>query len=153
METAAAKAILSQSISKYKMQYNVLLSEGDNKTMQELNESCVYGDKEITKLECVNHIHKRMGTGLRNLVKKCPQIKDGKGCLTSQYIVKLSTYYRKSIMGLVTQYKDAENIKAAVNKMKINIVAGLHHSTHNDDSTEQHKFCMDNSVQWCNYKK
>ena len=52
------------------MQYTVLLSDRDNKTMQELNESRVYGDKEITKLECVNHIYKRMGTGLRNLVKK-----------------------------------------------------------------------------------
>ena len=57
------------------MRYTVLLSDGDNKTMQELNESRPYGDKEITKLECANHIYKRMGTGLRNLVKKSPQSK------------------------------------------------------------------------------
>ena len=48
METAATKAIWSGSISKYKMRQTVLLSDGDNKTMQELNESCKYGDKEIT---------------------------------------------------------------------------------------------------------
>ena len=104
--------------------------------MQELNESSVYGDKEITKPECGNHIHKRMGTGFRILVIKCPQIKGGKGGLTSQYFVKLSTYYRKSIMDFVTQSKVAENIKSAVNKMKINNVAGLHHSIHNDDPIE-----------------
>ena len=91
--------------------------------MQELNESCVYGDKEITKLECDNHIHKIMGIGLTNLVKKCPQIKGSTGSLTSQYNVKLSTYYRKSIMDFVTQSKDTENTKSAVNKMKINIMA------------------------------
>ena len=153
METAAAKAIWSRFISKYKIQYTVLLNGRDNKTMQELNKSHVYGDKEITKLECVNHIHKRMGPGLGNLIKKCPQIKGGKGGLTSQYIVKPHTYYRKSIMDFVTQSKDAENIKSAVNKMKINIMAGLHHSIHNNDPIEQHKFWMDNSAQWCKYKK
>ena len=48
-------------------------------------------------------------------------------------------------MDFVTQTKDAENIKPAVNKMKINVMAGLHHSIHNDNPIEQHKFCMDNS--------
>ena len=37
--------------------------------------------------------------------------------------------------------------------MQINIMAGLHHSIINADPREQHKYCMDQSVQWCNYKK
>ena len=56
-------------------------------------------------------------------------------------------------MDFVTQSKDPENIKSAVNKMKINIMAGLHHSIYNDDPIEQHKFYMNNSVSWCKYKK
>ena len=50
MDTAAAKAVWSRSISKYKMRYTVLLSDRDNKTMQELNKSRVYGDKESQNL-------------------------------------------------------------------------------------------------------
>ena len=151
METAAAKAIWSRSEVKHKMRYTTVLSDGDNKTLQALNDMTVY-DTEITKLECVNHIHKRMGTGLRNLVKKCQHIKGGRGGLTAQFIEKLSSYYRKSIMDFVTTSKDLEEQKSAVENMKINIIAGLHHSVCNDDPKEQHKFCLHNSVQWCKYK-
>ena len=107
METAAAKAIWSRSVAKHKMRYTTVLSDGDNKTLQALNDMKVY-DTEITKLECVNHIHKRMGTGLRNLVKKCQHIKGG---LTAQFIEKLSSYYRKSIMDFVTTSKDVSCIE------------------------------------------
>jgi len=131
-----------------------VLSDDDNKTLHALNENQVYGPSfQITKLECVNHIHKRMGTGLRNLVKTCPHIKGGKGDLTIPTIEKLSTYYRNHIMSNVTESKNSADINAAVKKMKINIMAGLHHSITNDDPDEQHKLCMDESVTWCKYKK
>ena len=74
METAAAKAIWSRSIAKHKMRYVAMLGDGDNKTLQSLNELQPYGQMKITKLECVNHIHKRMGTGLQNLLKSNPNI-------------------------------------------------------------------------------
>ena len=141
MKTAAAKAIWSQSISEYKIRYTVLLSNGDNKTIQKLIKSRVYGDKEITTLECVNHIHKKIGTGL--------EIKGGKSCIIYQYIVKLSTYYKKSIMDFAVQFIDAEDMKSVVDKMENNIIAGLHHSIHNHDPIEQPKFCMDDNTQWC----
>ena len=64
----------------------------------------VYGnDTELNKLECVNHIHKQMGTGLRNLVKKSPHVKGGSGGLTGNMINKLSRYYRYHIMDHVTK--------------------------------------------------
>ena len=153
METAAARAIWSRSVTKNNMRYTSILSDGDNKTVQALNEMKVYGsDTEITKLECVNHIHKRMGTGLRNLVKKSPFIKGGKGGLTTILIEKLSSYYRKHIMDHVTSSKNSDDINEAVKKMKINILAGLHHSVHNDNPNVQHKYCMDDCVKWCKYK-
>ena len=58
------------------MRYTSIISNGDNKTWGALIQMKVYGDDtEINKLECVNYIHKRMGTGLRNLVKKSPHVK------------------------------------------------------------------------------
>ena len=49
---------------------------GKSKWMGALNQMKVYGDDtEINKLESVNHIHKQMGTGLRNLEKKSPHVK------------------------------------------------------------------------------
>ena len=56
-------------------------------------------------------------------------------------------------MDFVTHSRDAESIKLVVVKMKIDIMGGLKHSIHNDDPTEQHNFCMNDSVQWCKYKK
>jgi len=154
METAAAKCMWSRSIAKHNMRYVAILSNGDNKTLQALNELKPYGqDTEITKLECVNHIHKRMGTGLRNLLKTNPNIRVGSGGLTAQMINKLSSYYRKHIMDHTTLSKDPDDIQEAVKKMKVNILASLHHSVQNQDPEEQHKFCMDPSVNWCKHKK
>ena len=44
--------------------------------------------------------------------------KGGKGDLTFQCVVKLSTYDRKPIMDFVTQSKDVENIKSAVKESR-----------------------------------
>ena len=154
METAAAKAIWSRSVATHNLRYTSILCDGDNKTLQTLNELKVYGDSlQISKLECVNHIHKRMGTGLRNLVKKLCHITGGRGGLTNKLIDQLSSYYRKHIMDHTTTCKNPDEISEAAKKMQINILAGLHHSIQNKDLMEQHKYGMDNSVKWCSYKK
>ncbi|KAL8585901.1 hypothetical protein ACOMHN_019316 [Nucella lapillus] len=44
-----------------------MLGDGDAKTHSRLLQ---YDGRPIEKLECVNHVTKRMGTALRNLVKK-----------------------------------------------------------------------------------
>ena len=154
METAAAKIIWSRSVTKHKMCYTQVLCDGDNKTVHALNEMQVYGSEiTIDKLECVNHIHKRMGTGLRNLVKKSPHVKGGSGGLTAASIEHLSSYYRNHIMKHTTTSKNPDDIDKAVKKMQINILASLHHSVVNNDPLKQHKYCLDDSVEWCSYKK
>ena len=55
-------------------------------------------------------------------------------------------------MDFIIKSEDAKNIKSTVDKMKNNIITGLHHSIHNDDPIEQHKFCIDDCVLWCRYK-
>ena len=127
METAAAKKIWSRLISKHKLRYTKILCDGDNKTLQALNEMQVYGsDTSIEKLECVNHVHKRMGIGLRNLVKKSHHVKGGSGGLTANMIDKMSSYYRNHIMSHVTTSKDPDDVDAAVKKMQTNIIASLY---------------------------
>ena len=70
MEVEAAKKIWSRSVSKNKMMYTKVISDGDCKTVTSLNELAPYGDIVIEKEECINHVHKRLGTGLRNITKK-----------------------------------------------------------------------------------
>ena len=106
METKPAEIIWSQSTKKHKMRCTSIISNGDNKTWGALNQMKVYGDDaKINKLECVNHIHKQMGTGLRNLVKKS-HVKGGSGGLTGNMINKLSGYYCNHITDHVTKSND-----------------------------------------------
>lgn len=48
--------------------YVEIVGDGDAKTLNELKAANVY-DCEIKKIECVNHVGKRMGTALRKLVE------------------------------------------------------------------------------------
>lgn len=66
MEAAGALILWKRSISKTKMSYMTVLSDGDTKTVTQLNEK-VYGTDEINKEE-VNHISKRMFAALKSFV-------------------------------------------------------------------------------------
>ncbi|GFY21116.1 uncharacterized protein TNCV_3991601 [Trichonephila clavipes] len=69
MEMKAAAKIWSRS-EACGFRYTTLLSDGDAKTHKFLNSLKIYGpDVEILKEECINHVSKRLGTSLRNLVK------------------------------------------------------------------------------------
>ena len=63
---AAAEAIWKRSVMTTKMRYTTLLSDGDAKTFKHLCDLHVYGpDCAIMKEECINHIAKCLGTGLK----------------------------------------------------------------------------------------
>ena len=52
------------------MRYNRILSDGDSKTLTTLNKLKPYGsDVVIEKVDCINHVHKRLDTGLQNFVE------------------------------------------------------------------------------------
>ena len=53
-------------------------------------------DVTVDKEDCINHVSKRMGTALRNLVSESKAQKDsisGKGKLTKDKIDKIQNYY------------------------------------------------------------
>ena len=70
MERAANVIMWRRSIKKNKMRYTALVSDGDTNTYKAICNAKPYGDDiEIIKIECVNHVGKRMGRALTDLVK------------------------------------------------------------------------------------
>ena len=80
-----------------------MTSDGDTKTIEALRESKPYPGMKVRKDECVNHVAKRMGKGLRTLVdtKRKQGITlggNGKGKLTEKKMIRLQKYYKKAIL-------------------------------------------------------
>ena len=68
MEVAAAERIWLRSES-LGFRYTTIISDGDSKTFNHLQELSVYGPEvPLVKEECLNHVAKRLGTGLRKFV-------------------------------------------------------------------------------------
>ena len=117
------------------------------KTHKHLQDLAIYGDKEIKKNECLNHVAKRLGTGIRNIVKdnrKSGITLGGKkfGSLKEDTIVKLTNYYRKAIKNNIPD----------VQQMKTAIYATLYHCMSTDQNPQHHK-CPCGETSWCFYNR
>ena len=62
MEAEGAKRVFKCSIKKHKLRYVEFLGDGGTKSY--VNDKDTYPGIEITKLECVGHYQKRVGTRL-----------------------------------------------------------------------------------------
>ena len=82
----------------HNMRYKYMLCDGDSKALNDLNDiHKPYGNEvKIEKLDCVNHVHKRMGKGIRKVPKTSSFVKGRSGKLTDVTINKLSDYYRSA---------------------------------------------------------
>ena len=134
MESEGALKMFRRSIEKHKLRYTTLIGDGDSKTHKAICDEKIY---EVNKLECVGHIQKRMGTGLRKLKKE--KKLGGKGKLTDVLIDSMQTYYGKAIR---------EN-KGCVEDMQKATLAIIYHKMSTDEKP-QHQYCPNNS--WCKYK-
>lgn len=71
METDGALAMFNRSIEKLGLIYKTYIRDGDSKSYTAVSSTMPYGPLiYIEKEECVSHITKRMGTNLREIVKK-----------------------------------------------------------------------------------
>lgn len=146
MEMEAAMVLWKRSTS-LGFRYTTLLSDGDCKTFNFLSEKKVYGtDIEIKKEECINHVSKRLGTALRNVVKDSRAKKitlggKGYGTLKESTIKRLTSYYHKAII------RNKGDSKA----MKNAIYATLYHSI-STDKKPQHSKCPAGKDSWCFYQ-
>ena len=152
METEACRILWSRSIEKHNMRYTKLLSDGDNKTQSYLNDELQpYGsDIKVDKHECVNHVNKRMGTGLRKLRKESKVVTGGRGGLTDDLIKKLGKHYRNAIIKNCTTSKNETDISKSIKNMEKGVLASLYHSVYNKNPASQHKYCP---VDWCQYQQ
>ncbi|CAN7938957.1 unnamed protein product [Ixodes hexagonus] len=105
MGVTGALNIFCRSEELHGVRYVKYLGDGDSKAFLAVKSKKPYGDSvEISKLECIGHVEKRMGTRLRRLKKenKVGKLSDGKGLsargrLTDAVMDKLQTYFGLAI--------------------------------------------------------
>ncbi|XP_058643478.1 uncharacterized protein LOC131547150 [Onychostoma macrolepis] len=139
MEQESAKRMWGRSISRHQLRYTQMLSDGDSTAFREVVALNPYPGHEITKLECINHAHKRMGTALRKLSAQGKLGGKGAGKLTAAKCKSLQNYYRGAIL----------NNQGNVEQMRTAIWASLLHSISTDENP-LHNRCKPS---WCWYRK
>jgi hypothetical protein len=140
--------IFQRSQATYNTRYTEYLGDGDTSAFLQVHESKPYGDSvNIVKIECVNHIQKRMGTRIRTLKAKTKKLPDGtpiggRNRLTDAAILKLQTYYGLAIR---------RHTNKSVSEMKQAVWAVYFHVISSNDSP-QHGACpKDPETTWCKY--
>jgi len=146
MEIEAALRIWKRSISDHKLRYTTMLCDGDSKAFEAVRAMYFYGkDKEVVKEDCINHVSKRMGTALMNIVASSKAQKEpisGKGKLTMVKIKKIQNYYGRAIK----DYSDD------VPLLKKRIMAILLHLS-STDKMPKHVHCPPGSTSWCFWQR
>ena len=69
MDAAGCVAILERSVERFGFRYVEFLGDRDSKAYNRIVEEGVYEAVGVSKLECVGHVQKRMGSRLRSLKK------------------------------------------------------------------------------------
>lgn len=137
-------------MTAYNVRYTQYLGDGDSKGFIAVQELEPYGpDHKISKLECLGHVQKRMGTRLRRLKSENKHIilSDGKGLggknrLSQAAIDQLQTYYGLAIR---------RNIDSLDNMMKD--IWALYFHKLSSDSDPHHGLCPKGETSWCGYQK
>ena len=150
MEAAGAIEIFRRSIDKNKLRYVNYLGDGDSASYSKVEDAKPYGpDFRITKLECVGHVQKRLGTRLRKLRAsyKGKVLCDGRpitgrGRLSDVAINTLQNYFGMAIR------QNSGNLYP----MKKAVAAVLFHCTDMPD-VERHKFCPRTATTWCKWQR
>ncbi|KAJ4430781.1 hypothetical protein ANN_19372 [Periplaneta americana] len=87
MESDGVVKIFQRSENLYQVRYVNYLGDGDSKGYKKVEELNVYGNVEVSKLECCGHVQKRMGTRLRKL---CKDMKDAVICFNDGSVSRLN---------------------------------------------------------------
>ena len=120
-----------------------MLRDGDSTAFNAVHQNQPYGpDRLVTKLECVNHCHKRMGTALRKKSKEERLGGRGHGRLTQDKCTRLQNYYCGAILSHLNN-RDA---------MRDAIWASLLHCCSTDEQPH-HRRCPQGINSWCFYNK
>ncbi|XP_012945262.1 uncharacterized protein LOC106013609 [Aplysia californica] len=148
MEKEAALSIWSRSILKHQLRYVSMISDGDAKTISELHALDPYPGTSVQKHECVNHVGKRLGKALQNIVTEKSKAKPkitlggkGHGKLRPEVIKALQGYYTNAIRK-----------HTSVPTMKQAVMAILDHCSSTDED-HHHENCPKGEDSWCFFQK
>ncbi|XP_057304114.1 uncharacterized protein LOC130641359 [Hydractinia symbiolongicarpus] len=140
-----------RSLEKHNIRYLPFIGDGDSSSFRSVESLMPYGPLvNIEKHECVNHITKRMGTGLRSLLKefKGRKLSDGKslggrgGGLTIAKCDVIQNFYGKSI----------RDNKGDAKAMSEAVWAILEHYSSSSDEP-RHQRCPVGPTSWCSYNR
>lgn len=145
MEAEGAVRIWERSVATNKMRYVKFVGDGDSSAFRAVTALQPYGDTNVEKEECVNHISKRLGSRLRKLREETREetasgrkrtVIGGKNKLTDKVIDKLTFYYGQAIR---------RNISGTVEEMQKDIMASYYHCS-STDSEPRHEQCPPGKV-------
>lgn len=147
MECDSVIEMFERSVERHSIRYSEYLGDGDSKAIKAVNNKKVYGpDIEVEKLECVNHVSKRMFARLSSLKQtmKAP-LSDGKkisgkGRLTGDLMKRLQLYYGRAI----------RMNKGNLGGMNRSIWAIYYHITSTDEEP-MHDLCPYGQESWCKW--
>ncbi|GFX49109.1 uncharacterized protein TNCV_3077271 [Trichonephila clavipes] len=147
METVGMVRIFQRSLSHRSVRYTSYIGDGDSKTFSSITASNPYGeDITVSKIECVGHVQKRMGTRLRKLKQMNSKLSDGKSIggkrrLTDRMIDLITTYYGNAI----------RQNKTCLSDMRKAVWAVYFHIRSSDEEP-LHSFCPVGPNSWCKYQ-
>lgn len=150
MEVAGVSKIFERSLQTYNVRYEQYLGDGDSRAFKHIVESKPYGsDFTISKLECLGHVQKRMGSRLRTMKKKVgtDKLSDGKtiggrGRLTDALINKIQVYYGQAIRN---NTDDLDRMKRAIWSIYFHLWSS--------NKKPRHGLCPKGPESWCKYQK
>ncbi|KAK3749152.1 hypothetical protein QZH41_009828, partial [Actinostola sp. cb2023] len=150
MEAAGAKILYQRSVATKGLRYIPFIGDGDSKAYSAVCAAQPYGPSVfIPKEECVSHVTKRMGTGLRALLRdyKGKKLSDGKvlsgsGHLTLARVDLIQGFYGQAIRH---NKHDAKAMAKAVRAIL------KHYSS--SQGNLMHEDCPPGSSSWCSYQR
>ena len=149
IEVEGMKKICSRSMDLYQVRYINYIGVGDTKSFKSVNDMKPYGpDVTIQKIECVDHVQKRMGSHLRALKNewKGKKLSDGKSLSGKN---RLTNMLINTLVGLV-YYGNA--IRAHCNSVEDMRQAIWFHKGSTDENPT-HVFCPKGIDSWCPYQR
>ena len=145
-EAEAVEKLWLRSEDKHKLRYTMYLGDGDSKWFSRVCAANPYKDINLSvqKGECIGHVQKHVGKGMRDLKTKLGSTKlddgkplTGKGRLTEKVMDKLQNYY-----GIAVR-KHVGNVEETYRA----IWASLHHTG------GSHDLCPTCENSWCKAKQ
>lgn len=152
MEKTAAVEMFNRSVDTRGLKYTTYIGDGDSSSFNVVREAMYTKYKDgyvVSKEDCVGHIQKRMGKGLRTFKNSKKVLGDGiriggSGRLTDALMDKIQNYYGAAIRNNPGNLQNMENAVWAI----------YYHCIieNNESLAQQHHLCPIGASSWCRYQ-